>query len=330
MDYQTERNLAREAARRAAWLCLAVQREMLGQPERMDKAGREPVTVADFGAQALICALLGERLRGDRVLAEESAADFDALAGSGQRQRVARHLSDVLGRAVTLDNVDSWLDHGRETASPRAWMIDPIDGTKGFLRGEQFAVAIGFTVNGVLTVGALACPMLPVRADAPDGGVGLVLSAVRGQGATAEPLQGGDARSISVSQTTQASAARAVQSVEAAHGDQDASARTLAALGVSQPPLRIDSQAKYAAVADGRAEFYLRTMSSPDYRERVWDHAAGALVVSEAGGTVTDLYGEPLDFSLGTRLEANRGVLATNGHLHAAALAALREAGVAG
>jgi 3'(2'), 5'-bisphosphate nucleotidase len=330
MDYQTERILAHEAARRAAWLCLAVQREMLGQPERMDKAGREPVTVADFGAQALICALLREQLPGDRVLAEESAADFDALAGSGQRQLVTRHLSETLGRAVTLDDVDKWLDHGRKTTSPRTWMIDPIDGTKGFLRGEQFAVAIGFAIDGVLTVGALACPMLPARADTPNGEVGLLLSAARGEGATAGPLAGGDAWPINVSETAQPSAARAVQSVEAAHGDQGASARALAALGVSRPGLRLDSQAKYAAVADGRADLYLRTMSSPDYRERVWDHAAGALIVSEAGGLVTDLYGEPLDFSRGTRLETNRGVLATNGHLHSAALAALREAGVAG
>ena len=106
--------------------------------------------------------------------------------------------------------------------------------------------------------------------------------------------------------------------------------QALKALGVGRAPLRIDSQAKYAAVADGRADIYLRTMSSPDYRERVWDHAAGALIVSEAGGMVTDLYGESLDFSLGNRLENNRGVLATNGHLHEAMLAALREVGAEG
>lgn len=329
MNTQSERDIARQAARRAARLCLAVQREMLGSPDRMDKAGREPVTVADFGAQAVICAMLQEMLPDDRVIAEESAADFNALAGSGQRELVTRQVSKALGRDVTPDDVSERLDHGRGAASSRAWMIDPIDGTKGFLRGDQFAVAIGFAVDGALTVGALACPKLPVRADEPEGEVGLVLTAARGQGASAEKLSGGDAWDISVSGAMQANAARAVESVEAAHGDQSVSAQALRALGVGRAPLRIDSQAKYAAVADGRADIYLRTMSSPDYRERVWDHAAGALIVSEAGGRVTDLYGEALDFSLGNRLENNRGVLATNGHLHEATLAALQEVGAA-
>jgi 3'(2'), 5'-bisphosphate nucleotidase len=330
MDYQIERNLALEAAHLTASLCLAVQRDMLGTPERMDKAGREPVTIADFGAQAIICALLLEHLPADRILAEESAADFDALAGSGQRQQVTHHVSEALGRPVTTDDVRRWLDHGRDASSSRVWMIDPIDGTKGFLRGEQFAVAIGLAVDNVLTVGALACPKFPLHADSADEEVGLVLSAVRGQGATAEPLAGGDAWPLNVSATTQPAEARAVRSVEAAHNDPTAVNETLAALGVTQAALRMDSQAKYAAVADGRAEVYLRTMSSPDYRERVWDHAAGALIVSEAGGTVTDLYGQPLDFSRQPRLEDNRGVLATNSHLHAATLDALRQAGVTG
>jgi 3'(2'), 5'-bisphosphate nucleotidase len=329
MNIQIERDIARQAARRAARLCLAVQQEMLGSPDRMDKAGREPVTVADFGAQAVICAMLQEMLPDDRVIAEESAADFVALAGSGQRELVTRHVSEALGRDVTPDEVSNWLDHGRGAASSRAWMIDPIDGTKGFLRGDQFAVAIGYAVDGVLAVGTLACPKLAVRADEPDGEVGLVLTAARGQGASAERLSGGDAWDIHASAAREANAARAVESVESAHGDQSVSAQTLRVLGVGRAPLRIDSQAKYAAVADGRADIYLRTMSSPDYRERVWDHAAGALIVSEAGGRVTDLYGEPLDFSLGSRLESNRGVLATNGHLHEATLAALREVGAA-
>jgi len=87
----------------------------------------------------------------------------------------------------------------------------------------------------------------------------------------------------------------------------------------------MDSQAKYAAVAWGRAELYLRAPHprTPDYREHIWDHAAGWLVVTEAGGRVTDVYGAPLDWTQGWRLANNIGVLASNGQLHDAALAAL-------
>ena len=85
--------------------------------------------------------------------------------------------------------------------------------------------------------------------------------------------------------------------------------------GVNGQPVRIDSQAKYLAVADGRAEIYIRR-ARDGYSERVWDHAAGVLLVEEAGGRVTDLYGKPLDFTQGAHLSTNRAILATNGPLH--------------
>ena len=60
-------------------------------------------------------------------------------------------------------------------------------------------------------------------------------------------------------------------------------------LGINAPPVRIDSQAKYALVARGEADIYLRLPTRADYREKIWDHAAGALIVAEAGGVVTDI-----------------------------------------
>jgi 3'(2'), 5'-bisphosphate nucleotidase len=96
-------------------------------------------------------------------------------------------------------------------------------------------------------------------------------------------------------------------------------------LGLSGDVVRMDSQAKYAAVARGQAEIYLRSPNprTPDYRECIWDHAAGWLVVEEAGGTVTDVYGRALDWTHGRRLAQNIGVLATNGILHETVLQAL-------
>jgi 3'(2'), 5'-bisphosphate nucleotidase len=102
-------------------------------------------------------------------------------------------------------------------------------------------------------------------------------------------------------------------------------------LGMTADPVRTDSQAKYAVVARGEADFYLRLPRSQapawerGYVEKIWDHAAGALVVEEAGGRVTDVDGKPLDWTHGDALHANCGLIVTNGRLHAAVLAAVRK-----
>ena len=91
----------------------------------------------------------------------------------------------------------------------------------------------------------------------------------------------------------------------------------------------MDSQAKYGVVARGEAEIYLRMPTRADYREKIWDHAAGVLIVEEAGGTVTDITGRALEFQHGRELLANRGVIVTNGRLHARVLKTLAELGLA-
>jgi 3'(2'), 5'-bisphosphate nucleotidase len=89
----------------------------------------------------------------------------------------------------------------------------------------------------------------------------------------------------------------------------------------------MDSQAKYAVLAAGAGDLLLRLLSArhPNYREKIWDQAAGALIVEEAGGRVSDLEGQPLDFTAGRTLARNRGLLASNGYLHAVALRAVQQ-----
>ena len=63
------------------------------------------------------------------------------------------------------------------------WTIDPIDGTKGFLRGEQYAVCLSLIVDSIVQVGVIGCPNLPINPQSSEKGTGCIFVAVRGQGA---------------------------------------------------------------------------------------------------------------------------------------------------
>ncbi len=120
-----------------------------------------------------------------------------------------------------------------------------------------------------------------------------------------------------------------LRSFESGHTNVDQIGDFRDALGVKAPPVSMDSQAKYTLLASGDGDLLLRLLSpaKPDYREKIWDQAAGSLILEEAGGKITDLDGKNLDFSTGRSLRNNRGILATNGMLHQAALDALRRIG---
>jgi 3'(2'), 5'-bisphosphate nucleotidase len=121
--------------------------------------------------------------------------------------------------------------------------------------------------------------------------------------------------------------ARLLRSFESDHTNVDQIDAFASSIGVQPDPLRMDSQAKYAVLAAGKGDLLLRLLSpdKPDYREKIWDQAAGSLILEEAGGRISDLDGMPLDFTTGRTLTANRGLLASNGVLHPAALRALKD-----
>jgi 3'(2'), 5'-bisphosphate nucleotidase len=166
-----------------------------------------------------------------------------------------------------------------------------------------------------------------LKLDDPASPTGVVFGAVRGQGAMMAPLHRNSFVPIHVTRATDKAGLRFAESVEAAHGDQARQEALAQATGITQPSLRMDSQAKYGIVARGDAALYLRLPSPkhPDYRENIWDHAAGALIVAEAGGRVTDMYGHPLDFASDRKMRHNRGVIVSNGVLHPAVLKALAQ-----
>jgi 3'(2'), 5'-bisphosphate nucleotidase len=239
----------------------------------------------------------------------------------GTLERITSFVSRFVPDA-TPEKVCGWIDRGAAQSAERFWTLDPIDGTKGFLRGDQYAVALALVYDGRVQVGALGCPNLSLGK-----GEGVLMVAARGQGTWMAPLEGSpDFVQVSVSPQGDPARARLLRSFESGHTNVSQIDVLARALGVAADPVCMDSQAKYAVLAAGGGEIYLRLLSPsrPDYREKIWDQAAGSIVIEEAGGRVTDLDGLPLDFTRGRTLAANRGICATNGVLHAGTLAALK------
>lgn len=325
--YTHERKIAIEAVIEAAALCRMVQQEMVGD-KALRKDDRSPVTVADFGSQAVVCRHLKTAFPADPIVAEEDSAKLQQPENEDRLERVVHYAGRFMADAAT-ETVCRWIDAGNGRVAARYWTLDPIDGTKGFLRGDQYAVALALVEEGRVQVAAMACPVLPLNPAGPDGERGVLFVAVRGEGVMAAPLNRRVFEPVRVAAETDESRIRFVESVESAHTNQELNEAVAAAAGISRPPLRMDSQAKYGAIARGEAALYLRLPSTgrPGYRERIWDHAAGSLIVEEAGGQVTDMYGKPLDFTTDYKMHHNRGVVVGIPGLHARAIAAITERG---
>lgn len=324
--------VAIDAVREAMLICSSVQKKLV-KPETLEKKDKSPVTVADFASQAVVCAHLGKVFPEDPVVGEESASELRMPEQDAIRAAVVREvtgLPDGIGAGKNEETILSWIDRGGSAGTGkrgRYWTLDPIDGTKGFLRREQYAVALALIEDGQIVLGVLGCP---------NYAGGTVFCAERGGGAQKVTGNGigtplphrYEFTHLKASTLSDASHARIAESVESAHSDQSQSATIAKLLNITASPLRMDSQVKYAAVASGDASIYLRLPTKKDYRECIWDHAAGVLIVEEAGGKATDVDGKPLDMTVGRKMENNRGVIATGGRIHDAVLKAVREAGV--
>lgn len=322
-----EIQFALNAVQQASLLVRHIQAELVSPA--LTKDDRSPVTVADFAAQAMVGYLLSEAFPGDVMVAEESSSALRAPGAEETLELVTSFLGRVIPQANPTSVCD-WIDHGRTDTAGRFWTLDPIDGTKGFLRGDQYAIALALVVDGSVQIGALGCPNLEDASQVKMDGEGSLVIAARGSGTWTTALANPSAfRQLKVSAEIQPAQARILRSFESGHTNVSQIDIFTQALGVQAEPVRMDSQAKYAVLAAGEGELLLRLLSTskPDYREKIWDQAAGSLVLQEAGGRITDLHGNDLDFSTGRSLLHNRGILASNNQLHTAALQALASIG---
>ncbi|MGL5081936.1 MAG: 3'(2'),5'-bisphosphate nucleotidase [Microcoleaceae cyanobacterium] len=317
MAYDREKQVAVAAVLDAAKLCEQVRQDI---PAAMEKEDKSPVTVADFGSQAIICKALLESFPTDPVVGEEDATELKTPAMANNLAKITEYVRGVLPDANS-EQVITWINHGNGNVGQRFWTLDPIDGTKGFLRQDQYAIALALIEDGEVKVGIMGCPAYPVEGQAP----GMLFVAVRGEGAMMMPFATGEYTSIQVVKADDTANMRFVESVESSHGDQERQNAIAQAVGITTPSVRMDSQAKYGSVAAGQAALYLRLPSPkyPDYRENIWDHAAGAIVVEEAGGKVTDMHGKALDFASRPKMMDSQGVIVSNGVIHETVLKAL-------
>jgi len=348
MAYEKELKVAQLAVARAAILTKAVFHEKA--KGTLSKDDKSPVTIGDFGAQALIIAAIKHNFPADEVVGEEEASSLREQKDLSSKiwnlvkdVRLNDAESDALlgGAVQSEDHMLDAIDMGSSAGGSkgRIWALDPIDGTKGFLRGGQYAVCLALIVDGDVKVGVLGCPNLPVDdsepltedmgAAATDAeGKGVLFSAVQGEGATSQPLTRGavsHGHPIHVSQISDVSQAVMCESVEPGHSSKGDNALIADKLGITARPIQMDSQAKYGSVARGAGDLYLRLPVRKDYIEKIWDHAAGDLIVREAGGQVTDIAGQRLNFSLGRTLTENKGVVAAPVNVHPEVLKAVQE-----
>jgi 3'(2'), 5'-bisphosphate nucleotidase len=307
------------AVKAASEVCRGAQGRLLAG-HTLTKGDASPVTIADFAAQAVVCATLTDSLGAIEMIGEEDSDDLRGPDASEVLDAVVGLVATQRGKATSGGAVLDWISVGSSTGTTdRYWTLDPIDGTKGFLRGDQYAIALALIEHGEVILGVLGCPNLPN----PDGSTGAIFAANGGvsqawYGSAVDPVP------ARVAAPAELAEARFCESVESGHSNQDQSAQIATRLGIIAEPYRIDSQCKYAAVARGDASIYLRLPTGVRYREKIWDHAAGKFVLEQAGGVVTDVTGAPLDFSHGAKLEANSGIVATDGRFHDQVIDAVR------
>ncbi|XP_008795435.1 putative PAP-specific phosphatase, mitochondrial isoform X2 [Phoenix dactylifera] len=340
--FHRELEAAVDVVERACRLCVDVKKSLLSSDGRiLEKNDRTPVTVADFGVQALISLELKSLFPSIPLVAEEDSGFLRSNSVHAQRGEVhgANFLVDSVLSAVaektssvdeplTSDDVLEAIDRGGKDAvsfdaEPSAyWVLDPIDGTRGFLKGSDalYVVGLALVVKGEIAIGVMGCPNwkeynLSTKKSDDKIGVstpGIIMIAHSGCGTWTrrfsdvmgnyKRIQDGWRRCFVDS---------CCSSVDC--GDIRDKQKVLLL------PTCCGSLCKYLMVASGRASvFILRARAQTVIK--VWDHAVGVVCVHEAGGKVTDWNGSPLDLAADQVdrriIFPSGGVLVTNGALH--------------
>ncbi|QYO66460.1 3'(2'),5'-bisphosphate nucleotidase CysQ [Leptolyngbya sp. 7M] len=229
----------------------------------------EPVTEADRAASRLIVAELEKEFPADGILSEEE--------------------SDVIERRLSKN---------------RVWIIDPIDGTAGFVKRDgDFAVQIGLAIDGEPVVGVVLLPFHKI-----------LYYALKGSGAYSE--SNGEIKKLRVNDTTDFSGM--LMAVSRNHRSPKINS-ILKEFGIRGEVQRGSVGLKIGLIAEQTCDLYIHL--SP--RTKLWDTCAPQIILEEAGGRLTDLFGEAIHYNI-SDVQNYGGIVATNGAVHDKTIRRLR------
>lgn len=296
-------DLACEFMQDATNFAVAARRDL--PPDAIvQKADGSVVTAVDVALQVLILSRLREVFGELPTIAEE---DLSSIGGKPAAEAHCRKLLADWGYDGGESGVTRALTSGGLDGSTRgveyAWVLDPIDGTQGFVDGHHWCPCLALLHRGEVIFASNGYPTVLG---------GMLLSAVKGGGSWWSPLCGGECTRAEVSQAA-LGADEAVRVVAPARAT-PSQVRARMAVGESTGHrcelVHSDSQAKYGHVIAGLADVaYSRRGNGPG--KYVWDHAGAILLAREAGAWVGDTDGSDIDLSCGRRLSANRAVICT-------------------
>lgn len=260
-DYQHELGIALDLARSAGAAILEHYEGPLHVQQKNLDDDMEPVTQADRIANELIVTRLQREFPGDGILAEES------------------------------------VDTAHRLDKSRVWMVDPLDGTNGFIDGNgDFAVQIGLVENGECVVGVVYQP-LP----------GVLYRAVRGEGTWIERPQMEPERA-KTSDATDLSGMRLAAS--RSHRSPRMN-KVVQRFGFREEVQRGSVGIKIGLLIERQCDVYIHLSS----RTKQWDTCAPQLILTEAGGQLSDLFGGPLNYNV-PDVQNRNGLVASNGASH--------------
>jgi len=259
--YAREMSVAIELAREAGAAILSFYEGPLDIEQKSGADDREPVTQADRVANELIVSRLQREFPDDGILAEES------------------------------------VDTARRLDKSRVWMVDPLDGTTGFIDGNgDFAVQIGLAENGRSVLGVVYQPL-----------TGVLYRAVQNEGCWIErPDFPPVAARVSAHRDLRTMRLAASRSHRSPRMD-----RVVRAFGLQEEVLRGSVGIKVGLIVEQQCDIYIHL--SPLTKQ--WDTCAPQIILHEAGGSLTDLFGQPLRYNVAD-VQNRNGVVASNGVAH--------------
>ncbi|KAL6696202.1 hypothetical protein J3F84DRAFT_373367 [Trichoderma pleuroticola] len=341
-------------------------RRVISAVTEISKHDATPVTMADFGAQALIMAALSQLFPWDSFVGEEDAETLrkdEALAATvfelvqeisddfakhesvnADEHLAVTSLPGVMSQAEMLDLLDR---AGRGTPGPkgRFWIMDPVDGTATFLKGQQYAISLALVDDGKEVLSVVCYPNLSLddgvvaETGVDTFGCGVMLSTIRGEGTEYRKLSTeyylGPSRKLDrFPAPTSLADLRLVDCLASKSSRLDIAEGLAKQLGaLSFPGIDLwSSHVRYGALMLGEGEEGKHIMirvpvgaRGDPSRAYVWDHAGSQLLYTEMGGKVTDLEGKDIDFGAGRTLAANWGLVAAPESVHGEVLRLVRE-----